>query len=64
MKAIADEVESKMGESMDVVVGETMVDLEGRFLAVRTRETNLGRAVINRFHTLCCCGRVLWDMFC
>jgi hypothetical protein len=28
----------------DIEVGETMVDLEGRFLCVRTRETNLGGA--------------------
>ena len=30
---------------MDIEVGETMVDLEGRFLCVRTRETNLGNLV-------------------
>ena len=44
-KKLADELEAKLGESMDVEVGETMVDLEGRFLCVRTRETNLGNLV-------------------
>ena len=36
---------SWLEESMDIEVGETMVELEGRFLCVRTRETNLGNLV-------------------
>ena len=45
MKRIADDVETKLGDSMDVQVGETCVPLEGRFLKVRTEETNLGNLV-------------------
>ena len=44
-KALTDELQAKLGESMDVEVGETMTELEGRFLWVRTRETNLGNLV-------------------
>lgn len=45
MKRIADDVETKLGDSMDVQIGETCVPLEGRFLKVRTEETNLGNLV-------------------
>lgn len=45
MKKIADDVEAKLGDSMDVRVGATMVPLDGRFLKVRTQETNLGNLV-------------------
>uniref|UniRef100_A0A061QQ45 5'-nucleotidase n=1 Tax=Tetraselmis sp. GSL018 TaxID=582737 RepID=A0A061QQ45_9CHLO len=36
---------SKLGEAMDEVVGETAVDLDGRFKVVRTQESNLGNFV-------------------
>jgi hypothetical protein len=34
------EVNARMGDSMDVEVGHTMVDLEGRFLMVRAATFN------------------------
>lgn len=44
-KRLVDELDAKLGDSMDIEIGETMVELEGRFLCVRTRETNLGNLV-------------------
>jgi len=35
----------KLGDAMDEVVGETSVDLDGRFKIIRTQESNLGNFV-------------------
>jgi len=45
MMKLVQDVEDKLGESMDVEIGENIVDLEGRFLWVRSRETNLGNLI-------------------
>jgi len=43
---------------MDTVVGESCVELDGRFTSVRTQETNLGNLICDVFLTTChadCC---------
>lgn len=45
MKTFVDDCMSKLGAAMDKVIGETAVDLDGRFPSIRTKETNLGNFV-------------------
>ncbi|HOC53082.1 MAG TPA: 5'-nucleotidase C-terminal domain-containing protein [Caldisericia bacterium] len=45
IKAIITPYEEKLKKEMDVVIGETLVDLDGERGNVRTKETNLGNLV-------------------
>lgn len=45
MKALADKCVAKVGAAMDVVIGETAIDLDARFQSIRTKETNIGNFV-------------------
>ncbi|CAE8582482.1 unnamed protein product, partial [Polarella glacialis] len=45
MKVFVDECMAKLGASMDEVIGYTAVDLDCRFSAIRTQETNIGNLV-------------------
>mmetsp|Transcript_82483 Transcript_82483/g.229958 ORF Transcript_82483/g.229958 Transcript_82483/m.229958 type:complete len:1740 (-) Transcript_82483:51-5270(-) len=45
MQELVDDCIAKVGKSMDKVLGETAVDLDGRFSSIRTQETNLGNFV-------------------
>ena len=42
IEAIVDRYDAMLGSAMDRVIGETVVPLDARFAAVRTRETNVG----------------------
>lgn len=44
-KVFVDECMAKLGSSMDKVLGETACDLDSRFAAIRTQETNVGNFV-------------------
>jgi len=45
VKVFVDECVGKVAAAMDKVIGETAVDLDCRFSAIRTRETNVGNFV-------------------
>lgn len=50
---IVGEYMASMGDKMDVVVGHSAVDLDGRFTSVRTSETNLGNLICDLFCQAC-----------
>lgn len=43
----------QLGDAMDEVVGETSVDLDGRFKIIRTQESNLGNFVCDCWRLAC-----------
>uniref|UniRef100_A0A7S4PX53 Adenylate kinase n=1 Tax=Alexandrium monilatum TaxID=311494 RepID=A0A7S4PX53_9DINO len=45
MKQLVDECQQQVGDAMDEVLGHSAVDLDCRFSAIRTRETNVGNFV-------------------
>ncbi|KAI3425775.1 hypothetical protein D9Q98_007750 [Chlorella vulgaris] len=51
--AIVQRYRKVMGERMDVVVGTTAVDLDGRFATVRTAESNLGNFIADVWREAC-----------
>ncbi|KAL4457316.1 hypothetical protein ABPG75_012181 [Micractinium tetrahymenae] len=53
VEAIVQRYDKVMGERMDVVVGTTAVDLDGRFSTVRTGESNLGNFVCDVWREAC-----------
>ncbi|PSC74575.1 5 -C-terminal domain-containing [Micractinium conductrix] len=52
-KEIEERYAKLMGEKMDVVVGSTATDLDGRFAAVRTGESNLGNFIGDVWRDAC-----------
>jgi len=45
MKALVDKCNAEVGSAMEIVLGETAVDLDCRFAKIRTQETNIGNFV-------------------
>lgn len=45
MRVLVDQCQGEVSAMMDVVLGETAVDLDSRFASIRTQETNIGNFV-------------------
>jgi 2',3'-cyclic-nucleotide 2'-phosphodiesterase (5'-nucleotidase family) len=53
VEAVVKEYSAALGSRLDREIGATAVDLEGRFSAVRTRESNLGNLMTDVLRRAC-----------